>query len=1579
MNNRLQFRHHNEVFATRELAIDYIKRGIENATEGLAFKDKSLGFSLFAEPTILKYVNEDDELNPHIILAIGSYTNEGTQYSDNRFCIIDIDKTEKEIADIEEELINIVRSLTIITRDTPTLSLYSERTDEGTILSGNVNVAETHIFNDIQKRNNILQTQDGLFVYVDLKYDEEHESFTFSVSNADDTLSETTIQLPNNYLVRGNYDSADDSLHLFLRDGQEVVVSLEYIINLIDTVSADTLTRLRDIINIDHSINVDRTNPVEPVIAVNLSEEVEDSGRNIIKLNNDGLFVGVDLDYHFDSGTSKNVLVFKTSYGTKTFDLKTNSVVDYIYYDPIREAIVIEYTVNGKRMPDVVVPVGGLIDEWRVEDGHPHAVLLEKERIASGTSGQDILKASVVITNTHDDNMLVMDEGALYVSSAGIASNKAEIDSLKGRMATAENNITTLSGDLNTEVIRAISAETALSGAIDTERTRAMNVENILSGNIINEFVRADGVEQGIITTLENEINRSTNRDDALEDKIDGEIARSTAKDNELLSSLTAEITRSTSAETELRTAISNETTRATNKENSLEFDLNATMNSLSSEISRSISADNTLQDNINNERTRATSAENALQTAINNESVRAMSAETKINRDLTEEAGRAYGAEQALQTGLSQEIERSTSKDTELDAKIDGEITRSTNKDTELAIAIHDEYDRASSAETALQNALSAETTRATNAESTLQTSLSNVQSSLNTETNRALSAEATLRSDLNTEVSRAQSAETAISAELESVAGQVYGDIQALQVGLDNEETRARNEEARIETKLDGEITRSTNKDNAIDNSIASLSTAISDEEDRAEAAEATLQANIGIEQSRATNAEATLQGSIAAENSRALLAEQTLQSAINAEVNRASNVESAITTNLDNEINRATLADAAQTSAIEENTAALAAEKYRAENAESALTRDITAEESRAILAEQALQDAINAETTRAENAESALTVALNTEKLTRIHMDSDLQAAIASEESRAREAEGALQTSISTEVSRAQRVEEQLNNNLIAEIARATSSETASSNALSDEITRATNAETAIRADLESEVTRAANAESSISTNLASEVSRATAEEARLNNLITAETTNRTVADTNLSNRIDNITYTFGETTTARMSVNNKVVKTDVKIPVSNDNIIVPSDGIKAAVDLTYNPATNVLTFSKSRFDGTTTSMTSSDIALSVASVIDDISYDEGNKKIIISYHSTTGEHKTTEVDVSDLFNDWDVAQTHNGAIQLAKITNGESVDIISGSVVISQSENNILRNIDGSLFVDGSNINTVSASAICTKNELKKIETAVFGDSVSVPDCGGNFKYTPSEATKYIASATSINGALTLLDSNIFTVSSNTNTVDGRVTTVETNANCTKNALEKFEKAVIGHVIANCGDNFDYEKNQGANYINTATSFNSADVILDTELKKSNDAIVVINQKIEELSGGGGSYRLEIDNIERGSGLDDQGYYVPQTNAHYINTASSLFNADVILDTEIYNLNQYLKITSFEDTNSVDFTNTNGAVKADVKLSSDSTNALSIKNDGLYVNNDLNCGEYTEGTTTEDDYSNEARQ
>ena len=83
MKDRLQFRHHDAIFNTREDAINYITNDIRYSENGLSKDDIKQHFSLYAEPTVLRYKNADDESNPHIILAIGSKSNqvEGAQYA----------------------------------------------------------------------------------------------------------------------------------------------------------------------------------------------------------------------------------------------------------------------------------------------------------------------------------------------------------------------------------------------------------------------------------------------------------------------------------------------------------------------------------------------------------------------------------------------------------------------------------------------------------------------------------------------------------------------------------------------------------------------------------------------------------------------------------------------------------------------------------------------------------------------------------------------------------------------------------------------------------------------------------------------------------------------------------------------------------------------------------------------------------------------------------------------------------------------------------------------------------------------------------------------------------------------------------------------------------------------------------------------------------------------------------------------------------------------------------------------------------------------------------------------------------
>ena len=303
--NRLQLRHHTPIFETREAAIEYIYSQIRFADKGLAFDDKRYGFSLLGEPTVLLYKNVTEadptgENDPHLIFAIGSATNEGTQYNDNRFCIIDIDKTEKEIEDLWEELEKAIKSLSIFTRDTNTLKLYSEKTEDGTIISGDVVVATSQIFDDARKPNIILSTDDGLFTYVNMEYDKDNDLLIFTVNG------ETKQWLiNNNYLVGGWYSKKDESLHLKSKDDSEIVISLE---NLIDEwgvegeASNTPIVLTREEVGYGDDSLHNHVEPWQDVLKADV--RLADRRYNILKKTSDGRYLYVD-------GLANNITFFK--------------------------------------------------------------------------------------------------------------------------------------------------------------------------------------------------------------------------------------------------------------------------------------------------------------------------------------------------------------------------------------------------------------------------------------------------------------------------------------------------------------------------------------------------------------------------------------------------------------------------------------------------------------------------------------------------------------------------------------------------------------------------------------------------------------------------------------------------------------------------------------------------------------------------------------------------------------------------------------------------------------------------------------------------------------------------------------------------------------------------------------------------------------------------------------------------------------------------------------------------------------------------------------------------------------------
>ena len=867
MKDRLQFRHHDAIFDTREEAIAYMLHDIKNSEVGLANTDRSQTFSLYAEPTVLRYKNADDETNPHIILAVGAVSNqdEGAQYNDNRFCFIDIDNTEQEIATLDEKIQQAIESLTLFVSDTNTLRLSIERSDSGNTLSGDVKIPSTALVNDNNAAPNIIKaTDNGIFTYVNMTYDKETDKITFTVNG--DT---NEWDVNNNYLTGGTYSVEDESLHLNMLKGKEIVVSLEELINewdvegedakspivltrdkvlyekdtatghrhvskwqdtlkadvrisedvnfnilektennkalyvrgtadninffyngenmkvsdvlkecikkklstdndniiyerpdgifatakleydikdnaliftssnqtggttterfelntikiienarydkdtesliftyitakgevqqlsiplsslieewtvnndghsvrlskerhpsndkdvltadvkvssldnnilvekgdglfvkgtadnvrysdnssvkdeisstketldseikraqnaekevsdaisdirttigsgfttdthenitcKIEHLSDDVASKVTSVTAKDNTVVVDNTDTNNPKVGIKVSSFKRDGNiPNLISIQDDGIFAAVDLAYDEEH----NALTFTTTNATKTINLTMNSIVDSIYYDNTKEAIIIEYTVNGKKMPNVEVPVRALINEWTVSDNTDGAIKLTKKvnNKTAVDNSQDILSAEIIIDKVHDDNMIVNDNGALYVSSRKINDVSSRLDAEIERSIAKDGEHTNLI-DANKASIaqldKDVKAEVARSTAKDTELTSSVSAieKKVTDIGTSSDTVKSD---------LASEIARAKEKEGELEDSLIAETTRAEKEETSIKTNLEKESTRAATAERALSNAITDETARAKAKEGELEASVN--------------------------------------------------------------------------------------------------------------------------------------------------------------------------------------------------------------------------------------------------------------------------------------------------------------------------------------------------------------------------------------------------------------------------------------------------------------------------------------------------------------------------------------------------------------------------------------------------------------------------------------------------------------------------------------------------------------------------------------------------------------------------------------------------------------------------------------------------------------------------------------------------------------------------------------------------------------------------------------------------------------------------------------------
>ena len=905
MKDRLQFRHHDAIFDTREEAIAYMLRDIRNSEVGLANTDRSQTFSLYAEPTVLRYKNVDDETNPHIILAVGAVSNqnEGAQYNDNRFCFIDIDNTEKEISTLDEKIQQAIESLTLFVSDTNTLRLSIERSDSGNTLSGDVKIPSTALVNDNNAAPNIIKaTDNGIFTYVNMTYDKDTDKITFTVNG--DT---NEWDVNNDYLTGGTYSVEDESLHLNMLKGKEIVVSLEELINEWDVEGEDAnspivLTRdkvlyekdtvtghrhvskwqdtLKADVRISKDVNfnilektennkalyvrgtADNINffyngenmKVSDVLKECIKKKLSTDNDNIIYERPDGIFATAKLEYDIKG----NALIFTSSNqtgGTTTerFELNTIKIIENARYDKDTESLIFTYITAKGEVQQLSIPLSSLIEEWTVSnDGH--SVRLSKERHPS--NDKDVLTADVKVSSL-DNNILVEKGDGLFVK--GTADNVKYSDN-----SSVKDEISSTKETLDSEIKRAQNAEKEVSDAIsdirttigsgfttDTHENITCKIEH-LSDEVASKVTSVTAKDNTVVVD-----NTDTNNPKVgikvSSFKRDGNIPNLISiQDDGIFAAVDL-------AYDEEHNALTFTTTNATKT-------INLTMNS----IVDSIYYDNTkeaiiIEYTVNgkkmpnvevpvrtliNEWTVSDNTDGAIKltkkvnnkTALDN-SQDILSAEIiidKVHDDnmIVNDNGALYVSSRKINdvsSRLDAEIERSIAKDGEhtnlidankasiaqLDKDVKAEVARATAKDTELTSsvsAIEKKVTDIGTSSDKVKSDLASEIARATAKDAELTSSVSAIEKKV---TDIGTSSD-TVKSDLASEIARAKEKE---------------GELEA---SLIAETTRAEKEETSIKTNLEKESTRATTAESV-------LSNAITDETARAKAKEGELEASV------------------------------------------------------------------------------------------------------------------------------------------------------------------------------------------------------------------------------------------------------------------------------------------------------------------------------------------------------------------------------------------------------------------------------------------------------------------------------------------------------------------------------------------------------------------------------------------------------------------------------------------------------------------------------------------------------------------------------------------------------------
>ena len=695
--SRLQFRHHIEVFKSREEAISFLDGLVNNETGNAPIRESKMG-----EPLLVTYLDENSK--KHAILAIGK--NEGGtgvpyQYIDADFMLSKIEANEKSIEEVQTGIDEI-----------------STKVDDAIdrITTVEKDMIKKIIINDLPA-----DIQDNIARLIIGAKDIKLTDYTKATDPKDALHDTDSINT-----ALGKLESKSDNNDERLKE--------------LEKIQPDEITIIKtskDKNNVFLSTNLS-------IKKIESTQSANSDVRDIYRLvDGKGNQLGSDITV-FKESHLKNVELKKDEHGNA-------SILEFTYVGIHGEDLVIDIDV-ANFLQEAEFKTGLEVNNGEVSVKRDPS---SEDFFVISNDGLKVTGVSDAITNAvkAETDRATNAEGTLETKITEEAKRASDSESaLDDKIDKEITRATTKESELNTKIDKEITRATNAEGTLETKITTA--VERIdekikteresIDSNIKTVSETLDSKIDGINSTLDAKIDTvNTTLDTKINTTASSTLASANkytdAESTKLKELITAEEKRATAAENAIKKTMASEDSRILNEATGYTHEQVLALNK---EI-------NSVDTKLTNEVNRAQKEETALKTSID-----------KLTTDTTNNIANAVSDANKytdtkiseVNTALSTEIDRAKAKENELSNSITGEATRAKEMENAIAKTVSDEATRAKSKESEIEKNVASEDKRIySEATGYTHTQIDLVNASIKSETDRATTEEGKLKNEIS------------------------------------------------------------------------------------------------------------------------------------------------------------------------------------------------------------------------------------------------------------------------------------------------------------------------------------------------------------------------------------------------------------------------------------------------------------------------------------------------------------------------------------------------------------------------------------------------------------------------------------------------------------------------------------------------------------------------------------------------------------------------------------------------------------------------------------------------------------